>query len=130
MNESVVELKARPAEQGSKSAPLTIKDFKGKAEPDWCPGCGDFGVLNSLQKVLAEMKIQPHEAIAISGDRAAATLEGGNLNKATKDATGAEERYRETETKAIAAKARGRTRKGLTTKKPLGWRKRQRSEER
>jgi hypothetical protein len=37
---------------------------------------------------------------------AAATLEGGNLNKATKDATGAEERYRETETKAIAAKAR------------------------
>jgi len=37
---------------------------------------------------------------------AAATLEGGNLNKATKDAEGAEERYRATETKAIAAKAR------------------------
>jgi hypothetical protein len=37
---------------------------------------------------------------------AAATLEGGNLNKATKEATDAEERYRETETKAIAAKAR------------------------
>ena len=27
------------------STPLTIKDFKGKAEPDCCPGCGDFGVL-------------------------------------------------------------------------------------
>ena len=37
---------------------------------------------------------------------AAATLEGGNLNKATKDGNGAEERYRATETKAIAAKAR------------------------
>jgi len=37
---------------------------------------------------------------------AAATLEGGNLNKATKDGKGAEERYRQTETKAIAAKAR------------------------
>jgi hypothetical protein len=37
---------------------------------------------------------------------AAATLEGGNLNKATKEATDAEERYRQTETKAIAAKAR------------------------
>ena len=37
---------------------------------------------------------------------AAATLEGGNLNKATKEAEGAEERYRATETKAIAAKAR------------------------
>jgi OmpA-OmpF porin, OOP family len=37
---------------------------------------------------------------------AAATLEGGNLNKATKDGKDAEEAYRETETKAIAAKAR------------------------
>jgi len=37
---------------------------------------------------------------------AAATLEDGNLNKATKDAADAQERYRETETKAIAAKAR------------------------
>jgi hypothetical protein len=30
--------------------------------------------------------------------------------------------------KEIAAKARGKKRKGLTTKKPLGWRKRQRPE--
>jgi hypothetical protein len=37
---------------------------------------------------------------------AAATLEGGNLNKATKEGNSAEEAYRETETKAIAAKAR------------------------
>ena len=37
---------------------------------------------------------------------AAATLEGGNLNKATKEAGDALERYRETESKAIAAKAR------------------------
>ncbi len=37
---------------------------------------------------------------------AAATLEGGNLNKATKEAGDALERYRETETKAIAGKAR------------------------
>jgi hypothetical protein len=31
--------------------------------------------------------------------------------------------------KEIAAKARGKTRKGLTTKKPLGWKKRQRPQE-
>ena len=37
---------------------------------------------------------------------AAAILEGGNLNKATKEADGAEERSHQTETKAIAAKAR------------------------
>lgn len=37
---------------------------------------------------------------------AAATLEDGNLNKATKEAADAQERYREAESKAIAGKAR------------------------
>ena len=56
--------------------PLTAADFKGKVEPDWCPGCGDFGVLNSLQKVLAEMRIQPHDAITISGIGCSSNLPG------------------------------------------------------
>jgi 2-oxoglutarate/2-oxoacid ferredoxin oxidoreductase subunit beta len=55
---------------------LTAADFKGKVEPDWCPGCGDFGVLNSLQKVLAEMKIQPHNTITISGIGCSSNLPG------------------------------------------------------
>ena len=46
---------------------LKPKDFKGKVDPDWCPGCGDFGVLNSLQKVCADMGLQPHEIVTISG---------------------------------------------------------------
>ena len=46
---------------------LTPKDYKGKVDPDWCPGCGDFGVLSSLQKVAAEMRIQPHDMCVISG---------------------------------------------------------------
>jgi hypothetical protein len=37
---------------------------------------------------------------------AARTLEGGNLNKAAKEAGDAQGRYREAETKAIAGKAR------------------------
>ena len=28
--------------------PLQAKDFKGDVSPDWCPGCGDFGVLTPL----------------------------------------------------------------------------------
>ena len=31
---------------------LTVKDFKGKVDPDWCPGCGDFGVLAALKQAL------------------------------------------------------------------------------
>ena len=46
---------------------LKPKDYKGKVDPDWCPGCGDFGVLTSLQKVAAEMQIQPHDLCVISG---------------------------------------------------------------
>ena len=46
---------------------LKPKDYKGKVNPDWCVGCGDFSVLSSLQKVSADMGILPHEMIVISG---------------------------------------------------------------
>ena len=46
---------------------LTAKDFKGLVEPDWCPGCGDFGVLNALQKTCADIGLLPHEIVAVSG---------------------------------------------------------------
>src|SRR5438045_9251391 len=56
--------------------PLTASDFKGKVDPDWCPGCGDFGVLSSLQKVLAEMNILPHNVVTISGIGCSSNLPG------------------------------------------------------
>lgn len=46
---------------------LTPKDYKGKVDPDWCAGCGDFGVLKSLQKVCAELGRKPHEILTVSG---------------------------------------------------------------
>ena len=46
---------------------LIAKDFKGPLDPDWCPGCGDFGVLNSLQRASAELEIQPHQILTVSG---------------------------------------------------------------
>src|SRR5438094_9546683 len=56
--------------------PLTAADFKGKVDPDWCAGCGDFGVLSSLQKVLAEMNIAPHNVVAVSGIGCSSNLPG------------------------------------------------------
>ena len=29
---------------------VTRDSYKGKIDPDWCPGCGDFGVLTAMQK--------------------------------------------------------------------------------
>jgi len=49
------------------SIPLTARDFKGKVDPDWCPGCGDFGVLNALQRSCAELGLKPHEILLVSG---------------------------------------------------------------
>ena len=56
--------------------PLTVKDFKGKADPDWCPGCGDFGVLNALKTAVAELGLQPHEVLTISGIGCSSNLPG------------------------------------------------------
>ncbi len=46
---------------------LTARDYKGPVEPDWCPGCGDFGVLNALQRAAADLAIPPHEILTVSG---------------------------------------------------------------
>jgi hypothetical protein len=58
------------------SPALTLADFKGKVDPDWCPGCGDFGVLASLKSALAELKISPHDVITISGIGCSSNLPG------------------------------------------------------
>ncbi len=55
---------------------LKAKDFKGKVDPDWCPGCGDFGLLNSVQKALAELGKKPHEVMCVSGIGCSSNLPG------------------------------------------------------
>ncbi|OGU57559.1 MAG: hypothetical protein A2V66_11190 [Ignavibacteria bacterium RBG_13_36_8] len=45
----------------------TLQDYKSIIEPIWCPGCGDYGVLQSLQKALLTLDIPPEEIIAVSG---------------------------------------------------------------
>ena len=55
---------------------LTAKDFKGPIEPDWCAGCGDFGVLNALQRACAELRLKPHEILTVSGIGCSSNLPG------------------------------------------------------
>ena len=55
---------------------LTARDFKGKVDPDWCPGCGDFGVLNSLQRSCSELGLRPHEILVVSGIGCSSNLPG------------------------------------------------------
>ena len=55
---------------------LNLKDFKGKVDPDWCVGCGDFGVLRSLQKACVELGLQPHRILTVSGIGCSSNLPG------------------------------------------------------
>ncbi len=41
--------------------------YKGHVKSTWCPGCGDFGVLNALQGALARLAIPAHEVLLVSG---------------------------------------------------------------
>ncbi len=49
------------------AVPLTAKDYKTELHPIWCPGCGDFGVLNALHRALAARQIAPENLVMVSG---------------------------------------------------------------
>ena len=46
---------------------LDPKDFKSDLKPIWCPGCGDFGVLQAIYRALAAFGRPPHEIAFVSG---------------------------------------------------------------
>jgi 2-oxoglutarate/2-oxoacid ferredoxin oxidoreductase subunit beta len=46
---------------------LKLTDLKTDAHNDWCPGCGDFGILNAVQMALAEMNVDPTNTVVVSG---------------------------------------------------------------
>ena len=58
------------------SAQMTAANFRSGINPDWCPGCGDFGVLNSLQRACAELGLQPHQILTVSGIGCSSNLPG------------------------------------------------------
>jgi len=45
---------------------VTLSDYAG-LKPAWCPGCGNFGILEALNRALIEMKIEPHQVLLVSG---------------------------------------------------------------
>jgi 2-oxoglutarate ferredoxin oxidoreductase subunit beta len=43
------------------------RHYKSDLEPIWCPGCGDFGVLQAVYRALAAIGRPPHEIAFVSG---------------------------------------------------------------
>lgn len=46
---------------------FTKKDYASDQEVRWCPGCGDYAILASVQKVLADLQRKPENTVFISG---------------------------------------------------------------
>lgn len=53
---------------------MDIKDFKSNDEIAWCPGCGNFGILNAVKKMLAKLNKPPKDILLVSGIGQAAKL--------------------------------------------------------
>ena len=55
---------------------LPVTAYKGPVDPDWCPGCGDFGVLRGLQRAAGKLGIQPKDLLVVSASAAHRTCQG------------------------------------------------------
>ena len=46
---------------------VTINDYASKVPIAWCPGCGNFGILQAVKKALVDLKLEPEEVLFVSG---------------------------------------------------------------
>jgi 2-oxoglutarate ferredoxin oxidoreductase subunit beta len=55
------------AENSSVKSKLTKADFDSGQEVRWCPGCGDYAILASVQKMMPELNIPKENIVFVSG---------------------------------------------------------------
>lgn len=55
---------------------MTSKDFISALKPIWCPGCGDFAVLNATAKALSILGLKREEIAVVSGIGCSSRLPG------------------------------------------------------
>jgi len=48
-------------------AVTTKKDWSSDQEVRWCPGCGDYGILQAVQQLMPELGTAPENTVFISG---------------------------------------------------------------
>ena len=42
-------------------------NFRNNITIDWCPGCGDFGIVSAVTQALSNMNMDPDDVVAVSG---------------------------------------------------------------
>ncbi|MBU0527264.1 MAG: thiamine pyrophosphate-dependent enzyme [Candidatus Micrarchaeota archaeon] len=46
---------------------MDSKDFDVKEKIQWCPGCGNFGLIAALKGAMADLELKQHETVVVSG---------------------------------------------------------------
>lgn len=46
---------------------LTLKDFASDQEVRWCPGCGDYAILKTIQKLMPDLDTPKENQVFVSG---------------------------------------------------------------
>jgi 2-oxoglutarate ferredoxin oxidoreductase subunit beta len=46
---------------------LKLSDYRTPVFVDWCPGCGDYGILTALQMALVDLQLSPSNVAIFSG---------------------------------------------------------------
>ena len=52
---------------------VSLKDYED-GETAWCPGCGNFGILQAVKKALVKLELEPYQVLMVSGIGQAAKL--------------------------------------------------------
>jgi 2-oxoglutarate ferredoxin oxidoreductase subunit beta len=52
---------------GSAPLGLTKRDFASDQETRWCPGCGDYAILATVQQFLPELELPPERIVFVAG---------------------------------------------------------------
>jgi 2-oxoglutarate ferredoxin oxidoreductase subunit beta len=55
---------------------LPIEAYAAPVEPDWCPGCGDFGVLKAVKMAAARAGVRSKDLVVVSGIGCSSNLPG------------------------------------------------------
>ena len=43
------------------------EDYRTPLWVDWCPGCGNFGILTAMTQAFAELELEPEKTVVVSG---------------------------------------------------------------
>jgi len=62
--------------EGRMAKEMAQKDYKSSLKPIWCPGCGDYGVLNALYRAFDKLSLKPENIAVVSGIGCSGRLPG------------------------------------------------------